>query len=388
MRHIDQNEVIRFSKSRAMMETFLCKRMYEEYDKGEIRSKLRSFIRNALESICVLATSGTLSNEIHWTGAIREAGKNLAVWRHGGGKVRVNNINNLKLVLRNSGQWTASDCSDLIRLFGGIIEDPVLQKYGEISPIVDKFRTDQRFGRGFIDKGPEIQRARDKLGDGYYFSSKGNPQPTKLPHIAAAHNTVLRQKREKGFSGFEKSTLLDCSTIKKIDAAFGLAEGCDISGTTADSIFFMKYINEFFQGVHGNIDDDLMPVVQLLPMATMASQGHHTILECAATLTLNRLIRYRIGFYSTLIPANTMMFPKTLEKLFYDVEHSTNNRHILCYWDGNQLRGIHYNTYNEIEELRKACLVNGAFRYQFHTLPIKPTSKELFQLPAFWRLPH
>ena len=150
----------------------------------------------------------------------------------------------------------------------------------------------------------------------------------------------------------------------------------------------MKHVQNFFKGLNGNVPDDLMPIVQLLPLATMGSQGHHTVLECALTLTLNRLLRYRIGFYSTLVPDNPHLFPESLKKLFLDVEHATNNRHILCFWEGNNLQGVQYTEKHEIDKLYNASLVNGAFRHQFGKLPLKPTKRELFQLPCLWNVPH
>jgi hypothetical protein len=381
MQRIDRAQIVSISRIRAINETELCKRMYRVYNSPPIITKLREFIGLAIEQICGLATAHGGRAELLWVNAIKAAGKNLAVWRHSG-TGSLNNVNSLVSVLRQSSQWTAADCSDLIRLFGGIIEDPALQSHGLVDKGVDEFRDQQRFGPGFLTKGPAKQRARER---GAYYPE--GSKETRIPHITKAHHSVLDFKRQKGFSGIEKTTLMDCSTVKKIDSTFGLAEGCDISGTTADSIFFMKHVQDFIRGLSESIPADLMPVVQLLPMATMASQGHHTVLECALTLTLNRIIQYRIGFYGTLRPMNGAL-PAALAGMFDAAEQDVRNKHILCYWEGNELKGILYDRSDEIDQLRQACLAHGAFRWQFHMLPLKPTVAQLFSLPSLSMLPH
>ena len=280
-------------------------------------------------------------------------------------------VKNLIKVLDHSYEWTASDCGDLMRLFGGIIEDTTLQDLGLVGTDVEEFRRQQRVGPGF----GRDQRSRETTGY--------NPN---LPHIAEAHKAVLKFKRAKGFSGFSNVTLNDNSTVKKIDSTFGLAEGCDIFGTTADSIFFFRHVNAFINGLPEMIPNDFIPIIQLLPMATMASQGHHTILECALTLTLNRIIKYRICFYTTLMP--TGMINGTLQGIFNVAEKDVRNKHILCFWNNNRLQGIQYDQSQEINLLKNACLTDESFRSQFVRLPLRPTKTKLFSVRSLSAVPH
>jgi hypothetical protein len=106
------------------------------------------------------------------------------------------------------------------------------------------------------------------------------------------------------------------SVVRAIDRTFGLPEGADISGTTADSIFGMesvlylqaqgKTISTQRESVE--LDDrgwsmKYPGVVILLPLITMVKHGHHALLECALTFMLTGYIdAYHIGKYTSLWP--------------------------------------------------------------------------------------
>jgi hypothetical protein len=370
MKVINERDIIAISNGRAILETELCKKMYHVYNTSPIIDKLQALIALAIEQICALGLADTGKAELRWINAIKQAGANLAIWEKYAGTKTMLTVKNLIKVLDHADEWTASDCGDLMRLFGGIIEDRTLQDLGLVGKDVEQYRREQRVGPGF--GGDQ----RSRRGGGY--------EPN-LPHIEAAHNAILRFKRAKGFSGFSNVTLNDQSTVKKIDSTFGLAEGCDISGTTADSIFFFRHVNAFIRGLPEMIGNDLMPIIQLLPMATMASQGHHTIIECGLTLTLNNIINYRICFYTTLMPPN--MGNAQLQSLFSVAEKDMRNKHMLCYWNNGHLEGILYDTPLEINALKDACLANEAFRSQFVRLPLRPTKTQLFSLRSLSRLP-
>ena len=383
MRELTQEEVISISRSRAINETEMCKRMYAAFNSDPIIVMLRNFIKPALEDFCAIAKAHGGRAELLWVNVMRKE-SNLAVWRYAGANKLKNNTDSLARVIQNSNLWTASDCSDLIRLFGAFVEDKALLDRGIIQRNVENSRKERRPGPGFNKKGPGPQRAREP--DHYY--EKGNQ--TKLPHIQAGHKAALAHRRVRGrFAGFEKCTLKDCSTVKRIDSVFGLAEGCGISGTTADSIFFMQHVGDFLADMEENIGTNNMPFIQLLPMATMGSQGHHTVLECALTLTLNNIVDYRVGFYNSLKPLQGT-FPDALQRIFRVAEEDCRNRHILCFWNTERpsprLEGVHLNQRHEIERLKNACLMNEVFRNTFNFLPVMHTRDDLYDLPVFRNL--
>ena len=59
----------------------------------------------------------------------------------------------------------------------------------------------------------------------------------------------------------------------------------------------IKSIQKFMDDVQ-----KIRNILCLLPVASMGYQGHHTILECAVTLTINDYIDYHLGLYTTLLP--------------------------------------------------------------------------------------
>jgi hypothetical protein len=59
----------------------------------------------------------------------------------------------------------------------------------------------------------------------------------------------------------------------------------------------IRRIQEFMDDVQ-----KIRNLLCLLPVASMGYQGHHTILECAVTLTMNDYTDYHLGLYTTLLP--------------------------------------------------------------------------------------
>lgn len=130
--------------------------------------------------------------------------------------------------------------------------------------------------------------------------------------------------------GLARFTLDPKSSIRQIDKMFGLKRGADISGTTADTVFGLETLMySFHAGIHQGkkeqwkdkdvakwMEDALRikEILYLLPLATMGAQAHHTILECAFTLSINDYIDYSIGMYTTLIP-------KHWDLAFWDKTH-------------------------------------------------------------------
>ena len=380
MRKLSHNEVIEISKDRAINETEMCKKMYTAFNSDPIIVMLRNFIKPAIEDFCVRAKAHGGRAELLWINVMRKESK-LLVWRFAGAN-KQKNTDALERVIQNSNLWTASDCSDLIRLFGAFVENKALLGHGIIEKNVENSRKGKRPGPGYIDEGPGPQRARERN----HYYEKGDQ--TKLPHIQAAHHSALRHRRVPGgFAGYNKCTLKDCSTVKRIDSVFGLAEGCGISGTTADSIFFMQHVSDFLAGMQENIGTTNMPFIQLLPLATMGAQGHHTVLECALTLTLNNIINYKVGFYRSLKPLRGT-YPDSLRTVFQAAEKDSKNKHILSFWNSNRskLEGLHFNTRQDIDRLEKACLMNENFRNKFNFLPVKHTYEDLYDIPVFRNL--
>jgi hypothetical protein len=366
MKRMTQNEVIACSKARAIMETQLCTEMYGLYNGNAILGPIRSVVSLAIEQILALMQFNSVKGKVNWDAAIKKAGAHLAVWRLSGNAAK-ETAAGLAKVWESAAQWTADDCGDLIRLFGGLVEDTTLHGQA-VDPSVNKARDDKRkFGFG--------KDERSRTTDGFSQS---------VAHIGQAHLSVLSAKRvQGGFSGIEKISLTEKSTVKKIDCAYGLAEGCDISGTTADSIFFFDHVNKFITGLPEAIPPDCLPVIQLFPMATMASQGHHTVLECALTLTQNELIKYRVGFYSTLMPEGSNN--ELLARLFRKYEHDPRNVHMLCWWDdnGTRLGGVRFDKPFEVQMLKQGSLADPQLLKDFKALGPKSSKAQILNMARY-----
>lgn len=366
MRRMSQSEIIAASKSRAIMETQLCTEMYKLYNSAEILNPIRSLVAMAIEQILVMMQFSSIKGKVNWDAAIAKAGGHLAVWRLSG-SAKKETADALMNVWKSSSSWSADDCGDLIRLFGGLIEDKSLHGQA-VDQSVDQERGDKRkFGFG------SDERSRTTTG----FNQT-------IAHVGQAHLAVLGAKRvQDGFSGITNISLTEKSTVKKVDCAYGLAEGCDISGTTADSIFFFDHVNTFINGLPETITTDKLPIIQLFPMATMGSQGHHTVLECALTLTQNGIIKYRVGFYSTLMPEGSSN--ESLRKLFSKYESDPRNIQMLCWWDefGTKLGGVRFDKPWEVELLKRGSLAEPSMLKDFKSLGPKASKKQLLALGRY-----
>jgi hypothetical protein len=122
--------------------------------------------------------------------------------------------------------------------------------------------------------------------------------------------------------GIQRFMLADTSTLNKIDRVYGLVQGADISGTTTDSIYFIRRFGGAALG----------PVYQLLPLATIVAGAHHSVLEVALSLSLNRIVDYHIGFYTSLMPAGAGAGAGEIRRALAAAESSPMNRHMLVYY--------------------------------------------------------
>lgn len=364
MKRLTQQEVIAISKSRAIMETQLCTEMYNLYNSATILNPIRAVVALAIEQLLVMMQFKSLGT-VGWDPAIKKAGGNLAVWRLATPAAK-ETAAGLHKVWEQSALWTADDCGDLIRLFGGIIEDSSLHGTAVGSDVDGVRKSKRREGFG---------ATRARFTDGF--------QQTDA-HIGQAHLAVLGAKRvQGGFSGIQNVRLKEESTVKKIDCTYGLAEGCDISGTTADSIFFFDHVNSFITGLPEMISPQELPIIQLFPMATMGSQGHHTVLECALTLTQNGIIDYRVGFYSTLMPIGHNH--PTLEKLFRKYETDPRNVQMLCWWDDyyTKLNGVRFDKPWEVQMLKNSSLASPSLLKDFTRLGPKASKQQVMGMSRY-----
>ncbi|MBI5259375.1 MAG: hypothetical protein HY855_22930 [Burkholderiales bacterium] len=287
-------------------------------------------------------------------------------------------IEGLMAVYQRRHEWTALDCSDMIRLYAAVTEskfdkdDPdnkYLRRSGFVGAADAALQDGARVGG--VDVWAKPNRAREP-------SNKPLPAGVHVnmpAHVAAARGVAIARAESQGVAhaGIAGSLLADTSTIRSMDATFALPAGADISGTTADSVFFMKEVEDFYSHVPDSLGahlGGLATVMQLLPLATMVSQGHHTLLESAIVLTMdsvdtgpaanayNTAHAYSIGFYDTLLPyaIGTAEDP-LVERIAGILDRWSalaRNKHVVCFPDasGNWVGGL-CDRESEFAELRR-----------------------------------
>ena len=236
-------------------------------------------------------------------------------------------------------------CSDVIRLFGEMSEDDMISRLPD-----DAWQTMAKKG----DLRPEPiyaqpgKKANEKIGWGHRDrNNKDNPVRIDAPFVA------LHRKKVK-WRGVEKFQFGDHSVVKTIDYTYGLQiEGGDISGTTTDSIAALSWASSA-----GGADED--PIAQLIAIATMVPQGHHTIVECAWPLTRQGYMDYCIGFYDTLVPKGDDY--AGLTTALQNANNDGRNRHLFVFaGSAGMPQNFLFEKPDEIAEYKKIAGVRRAY---------------------------
>jgi hypothetical protein len=313
--------------------------------------------------------------------------------------LKVHSQADLQRALEHNPVPDAQYCSDIIRLYGTCIEQAKKDGY-PVYEILNKQKDALRKGgpdvwnKGPDEKEPEKQLPwgrhrvmgasfqpesgltdvglfppdqRSKIGP--FVSDSGQFQ-VEDALISKVHRFLIYQ--QGGQSGIE---LRDSSTVGKIDRVFGTVPAGDVSGTTADTLFFFNQFKRFLPG--GAID----PIFYLLPAATIVALAHHSLVEVAWALSLNHLIEYHIGYYKTLMPESRSASTGTNEiKKTLDVaeNHQYNHRMLIFYNGPNKCAGC-FKFENPLElEIFKARFskVNDVAQ-RFRSLPAWPTKADI-----------
>lgn len=225
----------------------------------------------------------------------------------------------------------AQDCSDLIRLYGEFVEKAGrLGAHGAAGPqgdyaLQDAIKGSYRAGgdRWATEKAPALADVRQGYG------RLRSPVAPGVQTTSDVHGALIAMG-----GGAARFALRDMSTVNRIDQVFGLVPLADISGTTTDSLYFMERFS-------GPTAGD--PVFYLLPLGTIVALGHHSLLEVALSLAINRIVDYRIGFYSTLLPDGATRGAAAIGGALANAEWNPRNRRMLVYFgagDGPSVPGV------------------------------------------------
>ena len=241
-------------------------------------------------------------------------------------------------VLGLSERWTASECGDWIRVYGEIIEKKTF------------FGIDQDKLRKEPQKGPAGSWDKTEFSEG--VSKQKTSQPTYQPdNLRRRVELKALSAPQRGdyidgstpsrelmasmpFAGIKKWAIMANDITGKMDRVFGLLRGATISGTTTDNIYFLRQ--------YGQVVGD--PVNFLLPLGTIVAGGHHSLIEVALPLTINGLVDYRVGCYSTLFPdrepkGTNDEAARIIRRVLVAYEIRPENRLMLVYYRGGSVDG-------------------------------------------------
>lgn len=294
-------------------------------------------------------------------------------------------LNKLKGLLANVASLSATNCNDFTRLFGTFIEKSGGSELAEIVKINTITAKDWESFR--------IAYRSPWAGTPFHASRRVRVGAKRsVPKaILDLLNTLGQGDIDTATRGVSMNTLLPGSTVRAMDRLFGLPEGADISGTTADALFTLETL------LSCTAEKYRLATASLLPLAAMVSQYHHTILESALTLTMNESIEYEVGFYSTLFPkvsaAPTGMSSQDrtdldkahqkLKEAMAEAEASPKNLHMLVFEvAGGERRALVFDKEAELTEFRGFARMTQQ-RYDYFDGDRPVASRPLRELASF-----
>jgi hypothetical protein len=193
-------------------------------------------------------------------------------------------------LMRNIRNMTPSHCSDIIRMYGEWIEGQVGEKPfgGEADASKKGFR--KGLGGGMRHAHDLWHKLRERYGLAVFGPrSRLKPVPRHLRNLCYISSQAIGTRA----GGINIWNLANHSAVGKMDRVFGLLEGADISGTTTDTCYLVQSFG-------------LGRMMHMLPLGTLVYNYHHTWLEVALALSINRQVTgvdYDLGYYTSCLPA-------------------------------------------------------------------------------------
>lgn len=336
MIRLDHNEINRIRDEKRNLEVEVGKALHDFFNK-HYKYYIRKVVRRLIEHI-LEADPAELDD---WM--VGQLGKFLIFEK----RVLQPSWNSLRDFLGVMDFWTLGDCSDIIRLFG------------EANESWKKLGLDSKHKAGQLNLRPFPTYL--KVGDGKkgWPKSFGHRHRAEIPEGDRVHRGLPYVDIKTILRGVDRYKFGSQSVINAIDRTFGLKpEGADVSGTTTDSIYALKWGG----GLTG-VSNDVLAAIQLLPFATMVPQGHHTMVECAYPLSRWGYIDYHIGYYDTLTPINVTEGDASLFRAALALfDRPDINRHVLVWGRGNGERGVQMEG-DEVEEFKPMAKVLNAYGF-------------------------
>jgi hypothetical protein len=313
------HEIFWLARQRQIVEAEFAKRVYDVFNTGRAIQKLRDLA----QALMRMMTEGPVNA---FDAAIKDEAF-LRLWQ----KVS-RNLPGLTMWQSpvHSKRLDATDCADMIRLAGAWVECGGLGG-GQRA----------RLPRG---NAPGTAKEAFRVGGRYVWGkdarvrNSGWDIETHLKaHMAVPNAPFTGMGGKSGFGGRKNSKrAAGTSSVLQLDRLFGLVVACDISGTTADSVFALEILGGEFGMSAG---------YYMLPLGTIAANMHHSVLEVALVLSLNGDMDYHVGFFNTLKPTRCAGFPPELGAIqaaimSADAQMTAQGLHHVRYYEGHNLRGV------------------------------------------------
>lgn len=285
-----------------------------------------------------------------------------------------------RLLTKCNQEWRVADFGTWIRIFGELTEEGCIVSNENL---INKQNSAKHGDKSHWSK-PKIKTpSKTPLSSDLGTSSKRmrlehkDLSPTDKEKFDGL-NTVLREIISGDpNSGIKKWRVMDQDTCGKISRYCGLMRGATISGTTADNIYFM---NLLLKGT-----EKKSSLLRMLPLATIPSGGHHSLLEVAFPLALAQVIpACGVGEYSKFHTAkgeDSTAASAITHHLRFCEDHNY-NRLMLVYYDN--LGKLEGSLVCETPEAKKAFFkmfgLNSNTMSTFRSLKPYPTYKDIEKL--------
>lgn len=205
----------------------------------------------------------------------------------------------------------------------------------------------------------------EKWDDSRWSETLDRSEKAKIirEYVKKRTTTELRIAKMRGGASLWVQTPPD--RVAKVDKVFGLAHAATISGTTTDNVFFYnrmslvdrylgedvpetpnpaldKFLKKHYAiqhavGIERNSIID--PIFYIIPLGAIVGAGHHSTIECAFPLALNKIINYTIKNYSTLFPLarkqHSVGGGGRVKAVMTEYEARADNRKLLIYYDSS-----------------------------------------------------
>lgn len=305
------------------IEQELAERLYRNFDRPDALRPLRATVKNVLEAM-MNGPKPQLTQALIQERFLRVLAKYPPIGASAIPKAKGANFDSKGWMLslfRHLNHFTAADCYDLIRLAGEWVEQGGLNGWGGFTnrgvtaaaEIKQAYRpgvpsaaqgsrvaqSGRRWESQALDPVAKVWADGKKSGVLKATHGKDFNGMTAIRDRVSADGKLpapIRKHDSHATAGRELKRVAKKSTVLKIDRLFGLSEMCDISGTTSDVVFAL----DTWGGQH------LSTIYYAFPLGAVVAGAHHSVLEVALALSLNKTVNYKIGFYRTLLPRDTV----------------------------------------------------------------------------------